>query len=288
MKSKPDCIPCYLKQVLSTAVEVTDNPSELWKVLVESAKIIPQLSMNSSPAENSTYAVWKVNEILGCKDPFAEKKKFYNEKALSMYPELIKIVDSSEDKIDASAKLAVVGNIIDLGISANIDIESTINEVFSDGFTINHIEYFKEDLKSAKRVLYLGDNAGEVVFDKVFIEEIKKSGAEVIFAVRSKPVLNDVTMIDAIDVGLDKVAEVIETGSPMIGIVLETCSDEFIKFFNTADIIISKGQGNFETLDETDANIYFILKAKCSVVAQRLSVKFGDVMLIKNKILKDK
>jgi len=143
-------------------------------------------------------------------------------------------------------------------------------------------------LKSAKRVLYLGDNAGEIVFDKVFIKEIKKSGAEVIFAVRSKPVLNDVTMIDAIDVGLDKVAEVIETGSPMIGIVLETCSDEFLKFFNTADIIISKGQGNFETLDETDANIYFILKAKCSVVAQRLNVKFGDVMLIKNKILKDK
>ncbi len=242
--------------------------------------------MDASPAENSTYSIWKANEIFNTKDPFEKKKKYYNEKALSMYPELIKMVEDSEDSFEAAARVAVIGNVIDLGISTNINIEKAIEEVFSSGFSINHINFLKNDLKSAKMLLYLGDNAGEIVFDRIFIEEIKKYGVEVVFAVKSAPVLNDVTAVDAHGTGIDEIAKVIETGSPMIGVILKTCSDEFLKYFNEADIIISKGQGNFETLDETDANIYFILKAKCDVVAERLNVKIGDVMLIKNKILK--
>jgi len=288
MKAKPACIPCYLKQVLSAAREVTDDPIRQREVLNEVAKILPTLSLDATPAENSTYALWRAHQLLGRKDPFAEKKRYYNQLALTMYPHLKKLVQASRDPLEAAVRVAVAGNVIDLGILGAVNVEATLQEVFSQKFAIDHLESLRQGLNSAHHVLYIGDNAGEIVFDKILVEELRGKGIGVTFVVKEAPILNDATMDDALTVGMDKVARVITSGSPKIGIPLSECSEEFHREFNRADLIISKGQGNFETLDEAEANIFFILKAKCEEVAQELGVKLGDIVLVRRGEMGDK
>lgn len=283
MKAKPACIPCYLKQALSAAQEVTDDPEQQRMILNEVAKLLSSLTLEATPAENSTYVLWQVHQLLKCPDPFAQKKRYYNDQALSIYLQLKSLVKNSVDPLDTAVKVAVAGNIIDLGILDCVDPEVTLDEVLSQGFAIDHFKALVHNLASARQVLYIGDNAGEIVYDKILVEEFKEMGIETTFVVKSAPILNDATMEDAVAVGMDRVAHVITSGSPKIGIPLNECSEEFRRQFDNADLIISKGQGNFETLDEVEANIYFILKAKCEEVAAELGINFGDIVLVKGK-----
>lgn len=287
MKAKPACIPCYLKQALSAAREVTDDPLRQREVLNEVAKILPSLSLDATPAENSTYALWQAHRLLGRKDPFAEKKRYYNRLALDMYPQLKRMVRTSQDPLEAAVRVAVAGNVIDLGILGAVNVEVALQEVLSQKFAIDHLEVLRQELNSTCYVLYIGDNAGEIVFDKILVEELQDKGIGVTYVVKEAPILNDATMDDALTVGMDEVARVITSGSPKIGIPLDECSEEFHREFKAADLIISKGQGNFETLDEVEANIFFILKAKCEEVAEELGVKLGDIVLVR-KTKRDK
>jgi uncharacterized protein with ATP-grasp and redox domains len=141
---------------------------------------------------------------------------------------------------------------------------------------INHYATFKEKLARAGKILYLGDNAGETVFDRMFIEEM---GRPVIYAVRERPVINDATIQDAVESGLDKVATIVSTGWDGPGVLVDACSDVFLGHFKTADLIISKGQGNYETLSMQDKPIFFLLKAKCPVIARDLKVQQGDTVI---------
>jgi len=278
MKARVGCVPCYLKQALSAAREVTDDPELQLKVLRAVAEEAPYYSLEATPAENSTYALWVVNEVLNCTDPFDLKKKAYNQLALEAYPRLKEIVDTSEDGLRIAVKIAAAGNIVDLGILGEVDVEAALAEASTTGFAIDDFFEFARALSSARRVLYLGDNAGEIVFDRILIEEFRDK--EVIFAVKGAPILNDATLEDAWAVGIDNVAEVISNGSPMIGTNLQTCSAEFQREFWAADLIIGKGQGNFETLDGVKAPLFFILRAKCEEVANELGVRAGDVVLV--------
>jgi len=283
MRATTACIPCYLKQALSAAREVTDNPETQRQVLNEVAKLLPDLPLESSPAKNSTYALWRAHEVLNCPDPFASKKRYYNKLALSMYPAQKGLVRSSENPLRTAVRVAAVGNIIDLGILDSVDLEATFNEVLSQGLAADETEVLEGKLRTGARVLYLADNAGEIVFDKVLIEELVARGLEVVLAVKGAAILNDATMEDALAVGMNQVVRVLSNGSPMIGTDLETCAEGFLRQFRRADIIISKGQANFETLNETSAPIFFILKAKCREVGREVGVDTGDVVAMFSK-----
>ncbi len=239
--------------------------------------LLDRFSLALTPAEVSTYALWAAYEALGCSDPFEEEKRHYNQLALGMYPRLKGMV---RGRLSAAVKVAAAGNIIDLGILDSVDIEGTIKEIFAEGFAIDHLDAFLERLDRAERILYLADNAGEIVFDRVLVEELRRHGKRVIFAVKEAPILNDATLEDALAVGIGEVAEVVSTGSGQVGTNLSDCSPEFLKEFKAADLIISKGQGNFETLSEVEGPIFFILKAKCSEVATELRVKQGETVFL--------
>jgi uncharacterized protein with ATP-grasp and redox domains len=280
MRSTPACIPCYLKQVLSAARAVTDDAGEQRRVLNEAATLLPQLPLENTPARNSTYVLWRAQKALGCPDPFLDKKRHYNALAQSMYGDLKSRIESSPDPLSSALRVAAAGNIIDLGIMGGSDLELTrvLDEVVGHGFAIDHCALLEQQLTASSQVLYLLDNAGETFFDRVLIEELVTRGAEVTAVVKGHPILNDATMEDAEVAGLDRVCRVVSNGSPMIGTDLDTCSQEFRGLFLQADLIVSKGQANFETLDETSSPILFVLKAKCPEVGRELGVAMGDVV----------
>lgn len=285
MRAKAGCIPCYLKHALTAVREVEKDPQKQRIILNKVAMLLPQLTFEQTPAGNSTIVIREVCRLLKEPDPFARLKKHYNKLALSLYPELKRIVNQSSDPLDTALKIAVAGNIIDLGILKVGNLEAETEDALNKGFAIDHREMFKKDLSFAEDILYIGDNAGETVFDRVFIEELIERGKKIIFVVRGEKVLNDATREDAIVVGIDKIAEVVDNGSSWIGTELSTCSPEFRELFKRSKLIIAKGQANFETLSDVDGNIYFILRAKCEEVASELNVHVRDIIIASSKKL---
>lgn len=213
--------------------------------------------------------------IVGEKDPFDSEKKENNAIALELYKRVKPMVQQSTDPFLMALKLAIAGNVMDYGAHSSFDINATIEKALKTTFAIDHSDELKIRVSTAKNILYLGDNAGEIVFDRLLLETIMHN--HLTFVVRGKPILNDVTIEDAFSVEMDKVADVISNGAGNPSTVLENCSEEFVQIFNHADLIISKGQGNLEGLiDLNDARIFFLLMAKCDVIAERLGVEKGS------------
>jgi len=213
-------------------------------------------------------------------DPYKDVKKQSNDLVLAMYPELKKLVFNSVNQFDSALRLAIAGNIIDYGVSNNFDLQGTIDKVLNSEFAIDNSAELNQALLHANTVLFLGDNCGEMVFDKLFIETIMHPN--LIYAVRGEPVINDSTLADAKYVGMDLVADVISNGYDAPSTILEQCSSEFLEVFNRADVIISKGQGNLEgLLGKTAKEVYFLLMVKCDVIADVLKVKKGDFVVKK-------
>jgi len=221
----------------------------------------------------------------GDKDIYLSIKKESNRKALELYPRLKEKVRSSQDALLTAVEIAIAGNVIDYAAKNSLNIEEEIEKLFTNEFayinkTVFDYDDFKTDLDKAKRILYLADNAGEVVFDRVLIEEIPEDKA-IIFAVRDKPVINDALIEDAEDCGIDKRAKIMSSGVDAPGTVLKYCSSEFMDTYKNADLIISKGQGNYEALSQEKENIYFLFRAKCPVIARHAEVGLGDIVLKK-------
>ena len=214
-------------------------------------------------------------------DPYQVAKKQSNDLVLGLYPELKETVFQSGNQFETALRLAIAGNIIDFGIGNHFDLQATIDKVLNSDFAIDDSHQLKQALSKAKTALYLGDNCGELVFDKLFIETIMHPN--LIYAVRGAPVINDATLDDAKYVGMDIVAEVISNGYDAPSTILENCSSEFLEVYNRADVIISKGQGNLEgLLGKTTKDVYFLLMVKCEVIADVLGVRKGDFVVKKN------
>ncbi len=223
-----------------------------------------------------------LNQYSNNPDPYQEAKKQSNDLVLGMYPELKEIVFKADNQFETALRLAIAGNIIDYGISNHFDLQGTIDKVLNSDFAVDDSVELKQALSQAKTILYLGDNCGEMVFDKLFIETMMHPN--LIYAVRGAPVINDATLDDAKYVGMDIVADVISNGYDAPSTILEHCSAEFMEVFDRADVIISKGQGNLEgLLGKTDKDVYFLLMIKCEVIADALGVKKGDFVVRKNK-----
>ena len=205
-------------------------------------------------------------------DPYKKVKKENNDQALSMFSELEEIIRQSKDPFGTALRLAIAGNIIDFAAGDNFNLQATIDRSLTTFFAIDHSDRLKNALEKAKTVLYLGDNAGEIVFDKIFIKTIKHPN--LIYVVRGAPIINDATMEDAEYVGMSNAAKVISNGYDAASTIPLKSSKEFQKYFGKADLIISKGQGNLEGLFPlNDVRLFFLLMVKCDVIAEFLKVK---------------
>jgi hypothetical protein len=230
---------------------------------------------NQSTPDIQRYLNRKFCNIVGVHDPFEKEKKSNNKKALELYKVWKPQVLQSENPFRLALRLAIAGNIMDYGARNSFDIDKTINKVLETNFAIDHSELLWERIQKAKKILYLGDNAGEIVFDKLLIETINHN--VLTFAVKGGPVLNDVTIIDAEEVGMLNVAKVISNGYDAPSTVLSESSNEFLELYKSADLIISKGQGNLEgLLSESDPRIFFLLMVKCDLIGKILNVKKGS------------
>ncbi len=280
MKAYLDCYPCFFIQTLNTMRLITSDEEETWKVLKAVSSYLPQLSFDLTPPEIGREVYRIISDMTGVEDPYHKIKKDCTQQALALYPQVKKIVKDSKNSLMAAVKAAVAGNVIDFGAQAAFDIRRDLERILNQDFAVNHFPEFVQMVKESKQILYLADNAGETVFDRILIEEMEKP---VIYVVREKPIINDAVKEDAEEAGIDKIAEVISSGSDAPGTILEYCSENFLKLIDQADLMISKGQGNYEALSELDRPIFFLLKVKCPVIAKDIGVTEGRAVLMKPK-----
>ena len=289
MKTYLDCIPCFFRQALEISKILKVSKDKQKKIFDEIAKAVIKFSLNNPPPLMGKTIHNIVKKITKKEDPYSQIKRKSNHLALKIYPYLKKKVYHSSDRLQKAVELAIAGNIIDYGVGSDFGKESmkdikkqiSLNRINSKFFKYKE---FKEALRKSRSILYLADNAGEVVFDKVLIEEIKSlyPDKEIIYAVREKPIINDALISDAYFCGIDKVAQVISSGCDAPGTVLSLCSQDFLKVYKKADMIISKGQGNFEALWGKRDCIFFLFMAKCPVVAKEVGSRVGEKILLFN------
>lgn len=280
MKSTIDCVHCYLKQAVSCMKAGGICEDTQYKILYKLMDFVKELDPAKSPAENSTRIILKTYELIGVDDPYKEAKKQSNDLALELYPRLKEIISEREDRLLSALKISVAGNIIDLGIRRSFDIDEELKYSMETGFSKNHYSRFIEKLADVDEVLFLGDNAGEIVFDKILVEELVRLGKRVTYVVKEGPILNDSTMEDALYVGMDKVAKVITSGSNYLGVCFDHMSKEFADALFNAELIIGKGQANFESLEQekiAQDRIFFLLKIKCEEVSKVAGAEFEEL-----------
>ncbi len=277
MRTYLDCIPCFMNQVIRTGRLLGLAEPSIKQILSQLGKDIEHIPMDDPPPKIAIKVYDLINKYAGLKDPFHQIKKQGTQKALALYPVLRQQIDKASDPLGHALRLSVIGNVIDFGVSSDYDLEAELESLVHQPLAIWHEDRFKEAVKSAQWVLYLADNTGETVFDRLLIETMN---IPITYVVREGPIINDATYEDAVDAGLDKICRIISSGCRAPGTILELCSPGFRMLFDTAPLIISKGQGNFETLSHEKAPIFFLLKAKCQVVADHLSIRVGDLLLV--------
>ncbi|MCK5148932.1 DUF89 family protein [bacterium] len=282
MKSELQCLHCLIKQALNTARVATDDNTMQRSIMDRVAALIPDADLSVTPAALSTPLYRIVTEVTGEADPYYQIKRQTNREALDLVSELQPLIKKADNPLDVALHLAVAGNIIDLGIGHDFDIARDITAVLDIPFAIDSSTAFRQELKTGRKLIYLGDNSGEIVFDRLLIEHLLQYELEIIYVVKSAPIINDVLMEDAEETGMTDLVPVIKTGSDDIGINFQNASTEFLKAFGSADFIIAKGHGNYESCAHRKENIYFMLKAKCEIVANALGVQLGDIVLKKN------
>jgi uncharacterized protein with ATP-grasp and redox domains len=280
MKAVSECIYCYLRQAHTSLSLVLKDEAKILANLKKLFPLIKSFSFEKTPGEYSTLVLKEVNRLLGVSDPYSEEKKLCNTMALEWESYLRKLVHSSSEPLLTAIKLSVVGNIIDLGIKEQIDIKKSIEQILSQGFRIDDSDAIIQKVKndSNLNILIIGDNAGEILFDKILVEELLKYTPQVVYVVKSGPVINDALLEDAEAVGMTDICKIIETGNDWAGVVVDKCSEEMREHLRKADLIIAKGQANYETLTETAYPVFYTLKAKCPPVANHLGVKMGDLV----------
>ncbi len=289
MKLEPECIGCLFNQILK-AFKLF-NPDISRDIIISAQKRLMNYMINNEinnlPAPilgKVAYTI--VSETLGELDPYSSLKKKYNHLALQSYEEVKSFVESSKDTLYKAILVAAIANTIDFASQHRIDFISDIRNIERKNFAINDYTKFKKSLQETNELLIIGDNCGEIVFDKLLITIIKKKypNLKIIYSVRGAPIINDITIEDAKLVGITDLVQVVEA-SDVPGVDIATSPEEFKKiFFKENGVILSKGQGNFECLHGTDIphkDVYYLLQAKCSLMERIFGVKIGDLIFKK-------
>ncbi len=284
MKISHECIHCLARQAVEIAEEATSNIEMQEEIIKSSLKELGEMDFNETAPEIAFRMHQHAKNITGVKDPYLKLKKQYNDIAKEIYDKITKEkwLEEAEDRFDMCCRLAIAGNIIDFSVGLKLeklDIvksvkESIKHDIFGAGTTA-----LREAVKKAKYIMYIADNSGEIIFDKFLLENLPME--KVTYVVKGGPIVNDATMDDAISTGVIDLVKVIDNGHSAQGTILKDCSSRFKSEFSKADLIISKGQANFETLsDIKDKNIFYLLRAKCSSVASAIGCKPMDYVLI--------
>ncbi len=287
MKFYLECYPCCLNQALKIFGRVDVSLKKKDRLLRRLMKKMADMPPASTPPHVAGLIYREIRETFIKKgdifDPYSQEKKDSNAAALDFNDETRALIKTAPDPLLKALAVAAGGNIIDLGVArhGDLDVRAEIVKLLKTEFTVEETEPFREMAAGAKQLLYILDNAGEIVFDRILIETLLElfPQLDITASVRGAPVLNDALMADARDVGLDRVCRVISSGCPLPGTDLKMSTKKFRKAFMSADVIISKGQGNYETLsDQGHKNIFYILKVKCPVVARHMELSMGSLV----------
>ncbi|OEC88958.1 MULTISPECIES: damage-control phosphatase ARMT1 family protein [Methanobacterium] len=284
MKVYYECAPCFLRQAKEALDLATDNQSLKMEIMEELVGVVYN---DFHKGAVSNVVGTRIHRIIKDRteneDPYLLEKRKGNEIALKFLPKIKKIL-IGRNGLETYIKAAITGNLIDFGaLGVNFDVEKAICKNMEKEIALNQIDELENELKSAKNVLYLADNSGEIVFDKLLIEKLKDYNVDVTVALKEKPILNDACIEDAVQIGLDEVAKLVSTGTDSIGILYADISEEFKKIFEEADLVISKGLGNYEGITEMelgDKPVFCLFNVKCNAVAKSVGANVGDNVVL--------
>jgi uncharacterized protein with ATP-grasp and redox domains len=272
-----------LRQAFEAGALVTDDQEIRERILREVLSRLTNQSFDKTPPSVGRDIHRIVKLLSGDNDPYLEIKRNSNYLAMRLMPALKELIRSSADPFETAVRLAIAGNMIDYGQGDRIGEEGlrkTVFQCLDQPVSKDSINELREEIEKASNIVYLGDNAGEVFFDRLLIEELE--GYPIKFVVSGVPIINDALKEDAKMVGLDKLVRVVDNGSDVPGTILEECSQEFKGQFREADLVIAKGQGNYETLSDEQKKTFFLLKVKCSVVSEHIGYQEGDMVIVRS------
>ncbi|MGA2677656.1 MAG: damage-control phosphatase ARMT1 family protein [Methanobacterium sp.] len=285
MKVHYECAACFLRQAREALDLATSDEYLKMEVMENITRILGEnFHQGTVSNELGTLIHRIIKKETENNDPYHNQRENSNLIALKVLP-IIKRILKENNSIKNYLKASIAGNVIDFGaLGLETDIEKLIIETMRKNIAIDHSTQLENELHKSYNVLYLADNIGEIVFDKLLIEKIKKYEVKVVVALKEKPILNDACISDALDIGLDEVAELISIGTDSIGVIYDDLSEEFKKTFHNSDLIIAKGLGNYEGLNEInlrDKPTFCLLNAKCRPVARDIGVEHGDNVILK-------
>ena len=279
MRTYLDCIPCFVRQALDAVRFVTDDEAIQAEVLRKVLRAASEMDMRMAPPAMGQQIHRLIRRLTGQDDPYRDVKDRFNRFAMGLYPEMKARVEAAADPLAAAVRVAIAGNVIDFGVRSDLTeaaVRETIDRAMGEPIC-GSVDDLRGAAAEARDILFLADNAGEIVFDRVLIETLPTEKVTVV--VKGRPVINDATIDDARAAGLIGRVVVIDNGSDAPGTLLDTCSDALRKRFDDADLVIAKGQGNYETLSDSGREILFLLMAKCPVIARDLGCEQGTLIL---------
>ena len=285
MKISSECYLCIFSQALKISKRMKLSEQKTSEILRGVGKILSKYDLNVTPPEIAKEVYEFISKISKVKDPYLNEKKEAINEALKFKKILQKRIQKSKNPLFDACRVAVSGNVIDLGVNQEYDLQKEIKNIFELNFKYNDFDKFQSELNNAKSIVYLADNAGENVFDEILIEVLKNYVDTIYYFVRGKPIINDVTKEDLAGLEIEKLAEIIDTGVSTPGFNLKFANKLSKKLFYEADMVISKGMGNFECLyNECKRSVFYLFKVKCEVVAREVKANIGEYVFLKNEI----
>ena len=278
------CIPCLRRQAGDAIALATADAGLRVEIMLKVVDVIAGLPMDQPPPSMAGRIHRLIREQTGALDPYARIKARATDMALSLVSSMRSRVEADPDPFEAALRLAIAGNILDFAAFTQIDdkqLKQSFDEAFAKPLPESEIESLKAAVLRARSILYLGDNAGETVFDRLFIERLP--AGVVTYAVKAGPIINDATRADALAAGIQEVARIVETGSDMPGTMLEECSPAFLELFETPEVVIAKGQANYETLSDASREVFFLTQVKCATIAHDLDAPLGQ-WIVRRKV----
>lgn len=275
-----ECVLCRMRQAMDVCNFVGADEVSKQNILKSVMQILIRGMEEDLPDGIGFHIQNELKKLTNHDDPYKQVKAESIAKALEIHPYLNGLIREADDPLKTAVELCIAGNVIDFGPSNTHDIELAVQQVLKAEKSIFHFEEFSGMLGDAKTILILGDNAGETVFDRLLMENIDK---QFYYAVKSEPTINDALFEDAVSSGIDQVAQVVKNGSPVGGTHLPSCSEEFKALFYSADMVISKGQANFESLVDERRRIFFLFKVKCALLQKKHGLPLNEFVLLDNR-----
>jgi len=277
MKTFHDCIPCLMRQTIQAVRQISDDEQLIEKVLRSALFLASKMDYSQTPALIGREIHKLIREETVNNDPYAEIKHKANELAMAAAPAIKEEIAASDNPLQMAIRYAIAGNILDFALYNGWDddrFQKTLHSAHTKNIDKKQLDRLQAEIEKANNILILGDNAGETVFDRLLIEQLMPK--QITYAVKGYPVINDALRQDAIFAGIDKFATIIDTGLDCAGTVLSLCSRTFLDTFYNADLVIAKGQANYETLCDNQRQVFFLTQIKCSVIALDLNGNVGD------------